>query len=130
MGRRALQGALRVSLARSVQPRPRSGDGARVSRRDTPRGRSEGRPLLLDVRAEVLFDEHHAGRASVRGQARDKRVGDARHRPAGQGGGVMTPTPGAQLDLWTPLARLREAAPLVHNITNYVVMNNTANALL
>jgi len=33
-------------------------------------------------------------------------------------------------DVWTPLARLREAAPLVHNITNYVVMNNTANALL
>eukprot|EP01031_Cornospumella_fuschlensis_P020296 gene20296-24882_t len=27
-------------------------------------------------------------------------------------------------------ARLRAAAPLVHNITNYVVMNNTANALL
>ena len=28
------------------------------------------------------------------------------------------------------LARVRERAPLVHNITNYVVMNNTANALL
>ena len=25
---------------------------------------------------------------------------------------------------------MRDAAPLVHNITNYVVMNNTANALL
>jgi hydroxyethylthiazole kinase len=34
------------------------------------------------------------------------------------------------LDLWAPLARLRAAAPLVHNITNYVVMNTTANALL
>ena len=34
------------------------------------------------------------------------------------------------LDPWTPLARLRAAAPLVHNITNYVVMNTTANALL
>ena len=34
------------------------------------------------------------------------------------------------LDVWAPLARLRAAAPLVHNITNYVVMNNTANALL
>ena len=31
---------------------------------------------------------------------------------------------------WEKLARLREIAPLVHNITNYVVMNNTANALL
>ena len=28
------------------------------------------------------------------------------------------------------LARVRSSAPLVHNITNYVVMNNTANALL
>ena len=28
------------------------------------------------------------------------------------------------------LKELREKSPLVHNITNYVVMNNTANALL
>lgn len=28
------------------------------------------------------------------------------------------------------LEKIRENAPLVHNITNYVVMNNTANALL
>jgi hydroxyethylthiazole kinase len=28
------------------------------------------------------------------------------------------------------LAEIRRTAPLVHNITNYVVMNNTANALL
>lgn len=28
------------------------------------------------------------------------------------------------------LNRIREKSPLVHNITNYVVMNNTANALL
>lgn len=28
------------------------------------------------------------------------------------------------------LKRIRENSPLVHNITNYVVMNNTANALL
>lgn len=34
------------------------------------------------------------------------------------------------LDPWTPIARLRATAPLVHNITNYVVMNSTANALL
>ncbi len=32
--------------------------------------------------------------------------------------------------LITDLSRVREASPLVHNITNYVVMNNTANALL
>ncbi|MCG8480941.1 MAG: hydroxyethylthiazole kinase [Spirochaetales bacterium] len=32
--------------------------------------------------------------------------------------------------LWSDLAAIRERKPLVHNITNYVVMNNTANALL
>lgn len=32
--------------------------------------------------------------------------------------------------IWQDLLRLREEAPLVHNITNYVVMNTTANALL
>jgi hydroxyethylthiazole kinase len=36
----------------------------------------------------------------------------------------MTPAPGATL------RRLREAKPLVHQITNYVVMNETANATL
>jgi hydroxyethylthiazole kinase len=43
---------------------------------------------------------------------------------------TMKPAPATPLDLWAPLERLRESAPLVHNITNYVVMNNTANALL
>lgn len=32
--------------------------------------------------------------------------------------------------LWAVVAAVREQAPLVHNITNLVVMNNTANALL
>lgn len=32
--------------------------------------------------------------------------------------------------LWSIVAAVRQTAPLVHNITNYVVMNNTANALL
>jgi len=36
----------------------------------------------------------------------------------------MTPSPG------TSLARIRETKPLVHQITNYVVMNETANATL
>ena len=36
----------------------------------------------------------------------------------------MTPTPGETL------RRLREAKPLIHQITNYVVMNETANATL
>lgn len=33
-------------------------------------------------------------------------------------------------DVWNDIEKVRSAAPLVHNITNYVVMNNTANALL
>ncbi|MBN1939615.1 MAG: hydroxyethylthiazole kinase [Candidatus Aminicenantes bacterium] len=33
-------------------------------------------------------------------------------------------------DVWQDIERVRNDAPLVHNITNYVVMNNTANALL
>jgi len=32
--------------------------------------------------------------------------------------------------IWADLLRIRAEAPLVHNITNYVVMNITANALL
>jgi hydroxyethylthiazole kinase len=32
--------------------------------------------------------------------------------------------------VWKDVAKIRETAPLVHNITNYVVMNTTANALL
>lgn len=32
--------------------------------------------------------------------------------------------------VWNNLKKVRESSPLVHNITNYVVMNNTANALL
>ncbi|EFK56006.1 hydroxyethylthiazole kinase [Sphingobacterium spiritivorum] len=32
--------------------------------------------------------------------------------------------------LWKHILEVRKQAPLVHNITNYVVMNNSANALL
>lgn len=32
--------------------------------------------------------------------------------------------------VWNHLNNVREKSPLIHNITNYVVMNNTANALL
>src|SRR5665213_3330325 len=39
----------------------------------------------------------------------------------------MTPTP---IDVCGALALVRASAPLVHNITNYVAMNSTANALL
>ncbi|ALG68855.1 hydroxyethylthiazole kinase [Beggiatoa leptomitoformis] len=32
--------------------------------------------------------------------------------------------------IWSDIVKIREQFPLIHNITNYVVMNNTANALL
>lgn len=35
-----------------------------------------------------------------------------------------------QEQLWKNILAVREKSPLVHSITNYVVMNNTANALL
>lgn len=39
----------------------------------------------------------------------------------------MSPTTQA---IWADLTQIRAQAPLIHNITNFVVMNNTANALL
>jgi hydroxyethylthiazole kinase len=33
-------------------------------------------------------------------------------------------------EIWSALRTIREKAPVVHSITNYVVMNSTANALL
>ncbi|NLF16821.1 MAG: hydroxyethylthiazole kinase [Lentisphaerae bacterium] len=42
----------------------------------------------------------------------------------------MSTTNPAAGALWQDLQRLRERSPLVHSITNYVVMNSTANALL
>ncbi|MBN1665055.1 MAG: hydroxyethylthiazole kinase [Deltaproteobacteria bacterium] len=33
-------------------------------------------------------------------------------------------------DIWNTVQTIRQKAPLIHNITNYVVMNYTANALL
>jgi hydroxyethylthiazole kinase len=33
-------------------------------------------------------------------------------------------------EIWTAVGAIRARGPVVHNITNYVVMNNTANALL
>lgn len=32
--------------------------------------------------------------------------------------------------IWDDVEKIRQSGPLVHNITNFVVMNNTANALL
>ncbi len=64
--RRAVEGALRVPLAGSVQPEPRSRHRAAVPRRDAARPGREGRALLLDVRTAFLLDEDHPGRARIR----------------------------------------------------------------
>ncbi|MCX5855003.1 MAG: hydroxyethylthiazole kinase, partial [Deltaproteobacteria bacterium] len=32
--------------------------------------------------------------------------------------------------IWLSIAEIRRKSPVVHNITNYVAMNNSANALL
>jgi hypothetical protein len=50
---RDLQGTLRVPLGRPVQPRPGSGQGARVPRRDAAAVGREARALLLDVRSAL-----------------------------------------------------------------------------
>ena len=76
LGRRAEQGAVRVPLGGPVQPGARPGDRPRLPRRDAAGRGRQGGPLLLDVRAEVLLDEDHPGRAGLRG-------GDG-----GEGGGV------------------------------------------
>src|SRR5256885_3946439 len=83
MGRRALEGALRVPLGGPVQPLARPRDRARVPRRDAAGRGGEARPLLLHVRAALLLDEDHAGRARVRREARD-RGGDRGARPGAQ----------------------------------------------
>ncbi len=63
LGRCPVEGAVRVPVGGSVQPVTRSGDRARVSRRDASGRRRQGRALLFDVRAEVLLDGAHAAGA-------------------------------------------------------------------
>src|SRR5690606_22211036 len=76
---------LRVPLGRPVQPRSRSGQGARVPRRDVAQGFGQGRALLLHVRAALLLDEDHAGCARLRRQAGGFRRGSAGQGDGGQG---------------------------------------------
>ena len=61
--------ALRVPLGGPVQPLARPRHRARIPRRDAAQGGAQGRALLLHVRAEVLLDEDHPGRARLRGDA-------------------------------------------------------------
>ena len=66
--------ALRVPLGGPVQPLARSRDGARLPRRDAARRGRQGRALLLDVRAALLLDEDHPGRARLRGRSTGSRA--------------------------------------------------------
>jgi hypothetical protein len=63
VGRRPVQGTLRVPLGGPVQAVTGSGYGARVPRRDAAGRRRQGGALLFDVRAEVLRDGDHAAGA-------------------------------------------------------------------
>ena len=67
------QGALRVPLEGSVPPLARSRHRAGLPRRDPAGDGGEGRPLLLDVRPEVLLDEDHPGRPRLRARRRGSR---------------------------------------------------------
>ena len=58
--------ALRLPLEGPVQPLARSRHRAQIPRRDAAQGRPQSGAFLLDVRAEVLFDEDHGGRARIR----------------------------------------------------------------
>ena len=78
VGRRAVEGALRVPLGGPVPPGARSRDRARVPRRDAAGRGREDRALLLDVRPALLLDEDHAGRARLRRARRASR----RRRPS------------------------------------------------
>ncbi len=82
----AVARALRLPLAGPVQPRPRSGNRGGLSRRDAAQGRAQGRAFLLDVRAEILLDENHAGRARLRGDAGRQREGGIGARRQGDAG--------------------------------------------
>ena len=82
---RVVQGALRVPLGGPVQPRARSGQGARIPRRNAAAARRQAGAFLLDVRTALLLDEDHPGRARLRGEARRVRRGRAEEGHGGQG---------------------------------------------
>ncbi len=56
----------------------------RVPRRDPPRRAGQDRPLLLDVRPEVLRHADHPGRPEVRSRTRSRGLGGHRDRAEGE----------------------------------------------
>src|SRR4051794_15745799 len=101
--------------------RPRRDPGAAPRRRGDPRRRLHafrcaGRPPRTRVAASGRGARGRRARRA-RGGARPSGA-RSRRRPRGRARSVIGDA----------LARLRERRPLVHQITNYVVMNETANA--
>ncbi len=88
VGRRALEGAVRVPMGRSVQPRAGSGDRSCIPRRDAAGRWCEGGALLLDVRSEVLQHGADAAGARLRARTRRRRAGRARGRHGRESAGV------------------------------------------
>ncbi len=91
VGRRPVQGPLRVPLGGPVQPGHGPRDGPGLPRRD-PAGRAgQDRPLLLDVRPQVLLHAHQPGRPRLRrgqghgpGHGRgDRAEGEGQRVPGG-----------------------------------------------
>ena len=58
-----------------------------ISRPDPPGGRRQDRPLLLDVRPEILLDEDHAGGEGLRGEAEPERRRLPRRKSSPERGG-------------------------------------------
>ena len=63
----ALPRAVRIPLGRSVQLVARSRHRAQLPRRNPAQGSAQSGAFLLDVRAEILLDEDHPGRARLCG---------------------------------------------------------------
>ena len=88
LGRRAVQGSVRVPLGGPVQPVAGPADRPRVPRRDPAGRRREGRPLLLDVRPEVLQHGADTAGSRLRGRQGRRRGRGAEGRDAGEIGGI------------------------------------------
>ncbi len=103
---------LRIPLARPVQPVARSGNGGAIPRPDPPRRRRQDRPLLLDVRPQVLLDEDHAGSARLRRQAGSRCPQLLPARPERQSRGAFTRTGGRRHGRDEPRLQRRRARAL------------------
>ncbi|CAI8023311.1 Phosphomethylpyrimidine synthase [Geodia barretti] len=75
VGRRSVQGTVRVPVGRPIQPGAGSGNRPRLPRRDIAGPGGQGGSLLLDVRPQVLCDEDHPGRSGIRRRWYGREIG-------------------------------------------------------